>query len=129
MSASVPCVATMRASFTSWLPKVWSPLPWVLNTVPIWRACGTALRMPSSISRVSLRSNSVSTSRRLLAVDDQAGIAVAPAAVRLQPGVAAVAEIVQALGELPLAQRLAPATHVICLQPDAVSPTCRRKRA
>jgi len=34
----------------------------VLNSVPILLAAGTALRMPSSISRVSFRSNSVSTS-------------------------------------------------------------------
>jgi hypothetical protein len=33
----------------------------------------------------------------LVAIDDQAGVGPAPAAVRLQPGVAAVAKIVQSL--------------------------------
>ena len=37
----------------------------------------------------------------LVAVDDQPGIAKTPAAVGLQPGKAAVAEVVQALGVLP----------------------------
>ena len=37
----------------------------------------------------------------LVAIDDQSGIAEAPAAVGLQPGETAVAEVVQALGVLP----------------------------
>ena len=40
----------------------------------------------------------------LAAVDDQAGVRPAPAAIGLQPGIAAIAEIVQALGVLKLAE-------------------------
>jgi hypothetical protein len=52
----------MRAPSTSWLPKVWSPLAWVLTSAPMLRAAGTALRMAASISPVIFRSNRVSTS-------------------------------------------------------------------
>ena len=55
--------AMISASLTSWLPKVWSPLEWVLTSRPIDLAAGTAARIRSSISAVSLRSNSVSTSK------------------------------------------------------------------
>src|SRR3954447_26580146 len=119
MSSSVPLVARMRAPFTSWLPKVWSPLPWVLNNVPIFSACGTAHAVEHFARefQVEQRINQ----QRVLAVDDQTGIAVSPASVWLKPRVAAVAEIVQTLGEVPLAHVLLPVVCVVfLLRPGAV---------
>ena len=60
ISAAHSLDATMRASPTSSLPQQWSPLAWVLTTVSIRPAIGASW---SSISRVSSRSNRVSTSR------------------------------------------------------------------
>jgi hypothetical protein len=58
-------VAIMRAFLTSWLPKVWSPLPCVSNNIAMRATAGIDLCIPSSISRVSHRSNRVSTSEVL----------------------------------------------------------------
>ena len=66
--------------------------------------------------------------QRVIAVDDQAGVAVAPASVGLEPRVAAVAEIVQTLGEFPLAHVSLPQLALL-FQPNAVSPTCAPKRS
>jgi len=55
--------AMISAPATSWLPKVWSPLAWVLTTVSMLAAAGTDLDIVSSISRVSFRSKRVSIRR------------------------------------------------------------------
>ena len=61
MSSAQACEAMMRAPSTNWLPKVWSPLAWVLINAPICELAGTAERMALSMSAVIFRSNSVST--------------------------------------------------------------------
>lgn len=52
--------------------------------------------------------------QRLVAVDDQPSVAPAPTAVGLQPGVLAVANFMQAFGELPF--------HVVCLLVSNTAP-------
>ncbi len=52
----------------------------------------------------------------LVAIGDQAGVAPAPASIGLQPGKAAIAEVVQALGVLPL-------RHGVLLDPERSRPT------
>jgi len=72
----------------------------VLSSVPICAGAGTVgACWPAS--RGQRQVDEGVDQQRLAAVGDQPGIAVAPAAVRLQIGVHAVAEIVQTLGERP----------------------------
>ena len=84
----------MSAPDRSWLPNTWSPSEWVLTSVRIGSsdALGDlvqhALREPQVEERVD--------QQRLAVADHDAGVRLAPLAVRLQPCEHAVADLLEA---------------------------------
>lgn len=90
----------ISAPASNWLPNGWSPLEWVLTSRPAALAAGGA-HAGQHFGRQGKIEQGIDQ-EALEPVGDQPGIAPAPAAVGLQPGEAAVAEIVQTLAVVPL---------------------------